>query len=105
MALLVEHWKTETDGELTGSAMCSKLQSRGYHVTRYTYPPGTYFPDHAHEVDKIDAVLSGRFRMVMNGKSIILEAGDTLIVPKGTVHSAEVIGHDPVVSLDAVKLN
>ena len=105
MALHVEHWQTEADGELTEAAMRSKLHSQGYHVTRYTYPPGTYFPDHAHEVDKIDAVLSGRFRMVMNGKSIILEAGDTLIVPKGTVHSAEVVGHDPVVSLDAVKLN
>lgn len=104
MILQIEHWHHATDGELTESAMRKKLQSKGYHVTRYVYPPGTYFPDHAHEEDKIDAVLSGRFRMQMLGESVILEAGDTLLVPRGIVHSAEVVGDDPVVSLDAVKL-
>jgi len=42
--------------------------------------------------------------MGMYGESIILEAGDTLAVPKGTMHSAEVIGAEPVVSLDAVRI-
>ncbi|MEJ2762286.1 MAG: cupin domain-containing protein [Gammaproteobacteria bacterium] len=104
MVLQVEHWKPETDGQLTESAMRDKLQARGYSVTRYVYPPGTCFPDHAHGEDKIDAVLSGRFRMGMGGEAVILEAGDTLAVPKGVVHSAEVEGDDPVVSLDAVRL-
>lgn len=31
------------------------------------------------------------------------EAGDSLAVPKGVAHSAEVIGIDSVVSLDAIK--
>lgn len=99
----IEQWNTETDGQLTESAMRKKLQQRGYQVTRYVYPPGTCFPDHTHAVDKIDAVLSGRFRMTMEGRSVVLEAGDCLAVPKGVVHSAEVIGAEPVVSLDAVK--
>ena len=69
----------------------------------YVYTPGTVFPDHAHAVDKIDAVVSGRFRMTMRGKAVVLEAGDCLAVPAGTVHSAEVVGNTPVVSVDAVK--
>ena len=40
----------------------------------------------------------------MNGKFINLEAGDWFEVPAGVVHSAEVLGKVPVVSLDAVKL-
>ena len=104
MVLHVEHWNAESDGELSEAAMRKKLADKGYHVTRYVYPPGTCFPDHSHHEDKIDAVLSGRFKMVMDGKSIILEAGDNLIVPKGKVHSAEVIGDEAVVSLDAVRL-
>ena len=90
----VEHWNQKTDGELTEQAMRDKLAQRGYQITRYTYPPGTHFPDHTHTVDKIDGVLSGRFRMTMGGHSA---------VPKGEVHSAEVIGSEPVISLDAVK--
>jgi mannose-6-phosphate isomerase-like protein (cupin superfamily) len=33
---------------------------------------------------------------------VVLEAGDCLVVPGGVVHSAEVVGDEPVVSLDAV---
>ena len=103
MALHVEHWRHHVDGELNESAMRKKLEGMGYHVTRYVYPPGTYFPDHSHAEDKIDAVLSGWFKMEAKGESVILEAGDMLAVSGGTVHNAEVIGDEPVVSLDAVK--
>lgn len=99
----VEKWNAERDGPLSEKTLRKKLEQRGYRVTRYVYPPGTSFPDHTHGIDKLDAVLSGRFRMTMEGKGVILEAGDCLFVPRGTVHSAEVIGDEPVVSLDATK--
>jgi quercetin dioxygenase-like cupin family protein len=99
----VEHWSSQRDGVLTEAALRRKLEGRGYKVTRYVYTPGTVFPDHAHSVDKLDAVLSGRFLMTMNGKEVILEAGDCLAVPRGTVHSAAVVGGQDVVSLDGTK--
>ncbi|MGD8207266.1 MAG: cupin domain-containing protein [Thiohalocapsa sp.] len=99
----IEHWQRERDGPLSEATMRAKLEARGYVVTRYTYPPGTYFPAHDHGVDKIDGVLSGRFRMTMSGQEVVLEAGDLLVVPKHVTHTAEVVGDDPVVSLDAVR--
>ncbi len=99
----LQRWNHERDGSPTEETVRRKLEAQGYHVSRYVYPPGTCFPDHSHAVDKIDAVLSGRFRMVLEGQEVILEAGDCLAVPHGAVHSAEVVGDEPVVSLDAVK--
>ena len=99
----VEHWNPEVDGSLTEERLRRRLEGRGYRVTRYEYPPGMVFPDHVHPVDKIDGVLAGRFRMAMHGKAVVLEAGDCLEVPAGTVHSAEVVGNQPVITLDAVK--
>jgi quercetin dioxygenase-like cupin family protein len=99
----LEHWNEEKEGPLTEAAMRRKLEERGYTVSRYVYPPGTYFAPHTHGVDKIDAVLSGRFKLEMGGNSVILETGDALAVPKGAVHSAEVVGNESVVSLDAIK--
>ena len=99
----VERWDPSRDGTLSEEALRRKLAARGYRVSRYVYPPGTVFPDHSHGVDKVDAVLSGRFRMTMGGTSVVLEAGDCLEVPRGVVHSAEVVGGSPVVSLDAVR--
>ena len=80
------------------------LTEMGYRCHRYVYPPGTLFPPHTHDVDKIDVVLSGRFRMSMSQHVAILEAGDWIEVPRGVMHSAEVMGDEAVVSLDAVKI-
>jgi len=99
----IERWDPTRDGELTEANMRRKLQARGYTASRYVYPPGTYFREHDHGVNKIDGVLSGRFRMSLQGGSTILEAGDLLAVPKHTLHSAEVVGDEPVVSLDAIR--
>ena len=97
-------WQPGSDGRLTEAALRAKLQCLGYSVTRYVYPPGTFFPDHSHGVDKMDAVVSGRFKIVMDGQACILEAGNMLEVSAGVIHSAEVVGDEPVVSLDGVRV-
>jgi quercetin dioxygenase-like cupin family protein len=100
---MIERWDHSRDGPLTEAALARKLEARGYRVTRYVYPPGTVFPDHTHGRDKMDAVVSGRFRMSVDGHAVVLEAGDCLTVPRGTVHNADVVGDEPVVSLDATR--
>lgn len=97
------HWDETVDGVLTESALISKLESLGYSCTQYVYPPGTVFPEHDHAVDKIDAVLSGKFKITMQGNSVILQEGDYVYVPKGCIHRAEVIGKNPVISIDGIK--
>lgn len=99
----VRRWN-RSEGEPTELALRTKLEARGYRVARYIYEPGTVFPDHTHGVDKIDAVISGRFRLVVGGHLVVLGPGDWVEVPSGAVHSAAVVGDEPVVSLDAIKL-
>lgn len=101
--MAVQRWNT-SDGPATEAAIRAKLESLGYAVAKYTYQAGTVFPDHRHGVDKIDAVVSGRFRLVVGGHLAVLGPGDWVAIPRGSVHSATVIGDEPVVSLDAVKL-
>ena len=99
----VHRWNRALDGEFSEAALRQKLEANGYSVARYVYPPGTTFPDHKHGVDKIDAVVSGRFRLVIGGHVAVLGAGDWVSVPRGVTHNATVLGDEPVVSLDAVK--
>lgn len=99
----IEKW-SKAWGKLTESNMRERLSKDGFGVVRYTYQPGTVFDDHSHPVDKIDSVMSGRFRMKALGREFTLEAGDMLLVAAGTIHSAEVVGDEPVVSLDATRL-
>lgn len=97
----IEYWHP-AGTELDETALVEQLAARGCRVSRYVYPPGTCFPDHSHGVAKIEVVLAGRFRMGMAGASVVLEPGQAIHVPRGTVHNAEVVGDEPVVSLDAV---
>ena len=102
--VIVCRWDFSVDGVLNEGSLRRKLEDRGYRVSSYTYSPGTYFSDHKHGQSKIDAVLSGTFRMGMYGEFVDLGPGDWLEVPAGATHSAEVIGNEPVVSLDAIKI-
>jgi quercetin dioxygenase-like cupin family protein len=99
----VHRWNETIDGPFSESALRRKLESAGYYVARYTYSAGTTFPDHVHEVDKIDAVVSGRFRLVVAGHLAMLGPGDWVEVARGVRHSASVVGDEPVVSLDAIR--
>jgi quercetin dioxygenase-like cupin family protein len=101
----VRRWNTAADGPLTEAALRHKLETLGYVVARYEYAPGTRFPDHAHGVDKIDAVMSGRFRLVVAGHTAQLGPGDWVEVPRGRRHAATVMGDEPVVCLDAIKIS
>jgi quercetin dioxygenase-like cupin family protein len=98
-------WNPETEGALTETALTDKLEKLGYRCTCYTYPRGTVFPEHSHSMDKIDAVLKGKFRITSSGFSHVLEPGDYVFVPANITHRAEVVGDECVVSLDAIKMN
>lgn len=76
---------------------------QGYDCCDYTFVPGVIFPDHTHDVTKRDAVISGRFLIGMGSQEVILEAGDSVLIPAGAVHNAKVIGSEPVLFIDASK--
>lgn len=101
--LQITHWDEGKDGVFSESKMIGKLLKEGFTVTPYTFTPGTDFPNHTHVVDKKDGITAGKFSFTMHGKTVILSAGDTIFVPKNTVHSAHVVGDEDVGFLDASK--
>ena len=48
----VEKWDESRSGAMTEANMRKKLEAEGHAVRRYTYPSGTFFPDHDHGVEK-----------------------------------------------------
>jgi quercetin dioxygenase-like cupin family protein len=103
LEMKTERWDSAKDGPFSELALKKKLERLGFSVTRYLYPPGTAFPNHSHDVDKIDAVVAGQFQITMGNHKIVLGPGDAVGVPKGMEHSAKVVGDSAVVSLDGVK--
>lgn len=53
-------------------------------------PPGKSFQPHYHEdMQEIFTLVTGQARMVVDGREVWMEPGDTVAVPPGSVHTME----------------
>src|SRR2546422_11739473 len=75
-SLFSEHWKPKIVGDLNGQQV---------KLVKFAGP----FVWHRHEAeDELFLVVEGRFRMEFRDRSVWLENGEFLIVPRGVEHRA-----------------
>ena len=55
---------------------------------RVDFGPGASFPRHSHPGVEIAYVLEGTVEYEVEGKPVVLKAGESLFLPAGTVHAA-----------------
>ena len=82
----------------------SKIQAKFIHGTAFTmtfwsFKPGAVIPEHQHEHETLTTVLSGSLRLTVDGKTVILKAGDSGLVPSWSVHDAEVLEESEVIDV------
>jgi len=66
---------------------------------RVDFAPGASFPSHKHPGEEIIYVLSGTIEYVVDGKPVVVNAGDVLFVPDGVFHAARNVGSEPAAEL------
>ena len=66
---------------------------------RVDFGPGASFPRHSHPGVEIAYVLQGTMEYALNGKQVVLKAGESLYIPAGAVHSAKNLGSGNAVEL------
>ncbi len=59
---------------------------------------GAQVPEHSHENEQITYILEGALRFGLEGREIIVRAGEVLVIPSNTPHSAEAL--EDTVDLD-----
>ena len=57
-------------------------------VARIVMKKGCLVPEHSHHNEQISQILSGSLRFNMEGKEIILKAGEFLFIPPNVPHAA-----------------
>ncbi|MEU3624367.1 cupin [Amycolatopsis coloradensis] len=55
------------------------------------YPAGVASPVHSHDHDSIVYLVSGSLRGTLDGRDVTLEAGETIVHPRGVPHSVEAL--------------
>lgn len=67
-------------------------------IIRYTYHPGCVFPVHRHPEEQLTIVHSGEIEFEIDGKMMMLRAGEIAIIPGNVPHGARVVGNEVVVT-------
>jgi quercetin dioxygenase-like cupin family protein len=102
--MAVRRWNDAVDGPFSESALRQRLESSGFLMARRTYAPGTMLPDEVHETERVAAVVSGRLRLVVAGHLALLGPGEWIGIGRGVRHTATVLGNEPVVALEGVRV-
>lgn len=66
----------------------ARLAQEGFDAFSWSDPPGHGYAPHQHEHDESLWMLRGRMTFGIAGAEYVLEPGDRLMLPAGTVHSA-----------------
>ncbi|MBK9155033.1 MAG: cupin domain-containing protein [Chloracidobacterium sp.] len=94
----VDRWQRAEDPD--ADELSRILRSEGYHVFQWSDGAGAVYSDHTHDEDQSHWIISGRLELKCRGfGTITLEAGDRDFMPAGLMHSARVLGTEPVVYL------
>lgn len=70
------------------AALTRQLEADGFDVMRWTDAAGADYQPHSHDHDESLWVLDGEISFGAGGRTLRLAAGDRLMLPRGTVHTA-----------------
>jgi len=63
------------------------------------FEPDSLVPEHSHPHEQMGTVMEGKFELIVDGNSKIVEKGDVYLVPSNVKHSAKSLD-EPAVALD-----
>lgn len=85
------HWESAPVEALNASIGRQVLHSESMTVARLYLKKGAAVPEHSHVNEQISTMLSGRLRFVIAGEEVILQAGESIVIPPNVPHSAEAV--------------
>jgi len=68
-------------------------------VARFQLRRGGVVPRHAHEAEQLTCLLSGALRFVLDGRDVIVRAGEVLQIPSWCAHEVEVLEDASVIDV------
>ena len=97
MSIQIERWSEPQAPQ--PDELKDQLRAEGYSVFQWSDAPGTKYGPHAHDENQSHWILSGELELRVGHETYKLRAGDRDFLPANTIHSAFVLGDEPVVYL------
>ena len=102
LLMRVNRWDDRRDGPLTDAAIQQKLKNLGYDPLPGSNPSGAIASARVHHRERAEAVIAGLLKVTIDDESVILTAGDLVVVPRCAARRIEPVGSAPVLCIEAV---
>lgn len=76
-------------GSPTEAGLRALLESEGFSVWQWTDAAGATYAPHSHDHDESIVCVRGEITFGAEGRRLTLRPGDRLMLPRGTVHTAD----------------
>jgi quercetin dioxygenase-like cupin family protein len=87
----VQRWNTTEVEQMNDSIGRQVLHGQNITVSRLILKKGGVVPVHHHINEQITTVMEGRLMFLMDGKEVVLEAGESLVIPPNVPHRVDVL--------------
>ncbi|HXG92825.1 MAG TPA: cupin domain-containing protein [Blastocatellia bacterium] len=85
------NWREIEEEQITDHLTRRYISSERVTLARFFLKKGCAVAAHSHENEQLSTIISGAIKFVIEGKEIVVRAGETLVIPPFTPHSAEAI--------------
>lgn len=98
----VERWNEDFSPD--SAKLKQIMQTEGFSVFEWTDGANAVYGTHKHSEDQSHWIISGELELTVENVGIfVLKSGDRDFMPANTVHSARVLGENPVTYLIGAK--
>ena len=92
-------WSDIPSEPITGSIARQYITADRVTVARFELKRGGVVPRHSHESEQVSMVLSGALRFVIDGKDVVVRAGEVLQLPSWLEHEVHVLEDSSVIDV------
>ncbi|HEY3836284.1 MAG TPA: cupin domain-containing protein [Bryobacteraceae bacterium] len=92
------NWNEIPVEQMNAATTRQVIHAQNLTIARIGIAKGGIVPTHAHVNEQVLNMVSGRLKVILDGKEIVLDGGSTLVIPPNVPHSVEAL--EAVVAVD-----
>ena len=94
-AVVVRHkWDSVDRKEVTPGIVRQFISGSRMSVAKFSLARGTSVPTHSHENEQISYVVRGALRFTVDGREVLVRAGEVLVIPPNVPHGVDDVPED-----------
>ncbi len=84
-------WNEIPEEQLSPRLARRYVNGAGVTVARFVLRKGLVVPEHSHANEQVTCILEGALKFTLEGREIVVRAGETLVIPPNIPHAAEAL--------------